>query len=86
MSTRYWFRPRSFGYGATPITWEGWAFTLAMMAVTMVAILTAVMAETHQWPNCRSYQLACLIVVAVTQIVLIVVSRKKTEGEWRWRL
>jgi hypothetical protein len=31
--SRYWFRPKRYGYGATPITWEGWVFTLAIVLV-----------------------------------------------------
>jgi len=22
-----WFRPKTFGWGLTPITWQGWAYT-----------------------------------------------------------
>ena len=22
--TTYWFRPKRYGYGATPVTWQGW--------------------------------------------------------------
>ena len=22
--TEYWFRPKRDGYGATPVTWQGW--------------------------------------------------------------
>ena len=31
--SRYWFKPKRYGYGATPITWEGWVFTLLIVAV-----------------------------------------------------
>jgi len=24
----YWFKPKRYGYGATPATWQGWAVTL----------------------------------------------------------
>ena len=24
----YWFRPKRYGYGATPITWQGWLLTV----------------------------------------------------------
>ena len=24
-----WFRPKTFGWGLTPITWQGWAYTAA---------------------------------------------------------
>ena len=82
---RYWFRPKSFGYGATPVTWEGWLLTLGSMVVTGAAILIAILAEVHTWPNRRISQVICLIVVAVTQFATIIVSRLKTSEDWRWR-
>jgi ABC-type phosphate transport system permease subunit len=81
MSNRYWFRPKSFGYGWTPISWKGWAVTLGSMGVTMAAILTAAFAEAHRWPDRRPFQATCLIVFVATLIVTIVVSRNKTEGD-----
>lgn len=30
MSKR-WFGPRKFGFGVTPISWEGWVFTLLII-------------------------------------------------------
>jgi hypothetical protein len=29
--TEYWFRPKRDGYGATPVTWQGWGGTLAIV-------------------------------------------------------
>jgi hypothetical protein len=29
-----WFKLRTFGYGWTPASWEGWAVTLVWMAVS----------------------------------------------------
>jgi len=41
----YWFKPKRYGYGATPATWQGWAVTLgtvlAMVAVSLYLRLTA---------------------------------------------
>jgi hypothetical protein len=85
MSREYWFRPRSFGYGATPITWEGWAVTLGSAIVTVGAIFAIVISEARNWPDRRPLQAACLIVFVATLIATIVVSRAKTDGEWRWR-
>ncbi len=28
-----WFRPKTFGFGWSPATWEGWAVTAAVVAV-----------------------------------------------------
>ena len=33
MTNRYWFKPKVFGYGASPTTWEGWALVVAYCAV-----------------------------------------------------
>jgi hypothetical protein len=78
--TDYWFRPKRYGYGATPITWQGWAVTLgtvlAMVAVSLYLRLT----ERHDWA------LAALLAFDAAAIAtLFVVSRRKTDGEWRWR-
>ena len=85
MKERYWFRPKSFGYGATPVTWEGWLLTLGSMAVTMGSILVATITEVNNWPDRRVYQVVCLIVVATTMLATIIVSRRKTSEDWRWR-
>lgn len=36
MEARYWFSTKQFGFGwRAPITWEGWAADLAMLAVSL---------------------------------------------------
>lgn len=78
--TAYWFKPKRYGYGATPITWQGWAVTLgtvlAMVAVSSYLRLT----ERHLWA------LAALLAFdAAALFTLFVVIRRKTDGELRWR-
>jgi hypothetical protein len=80
MST-YWFRPKRYGYGATPVTWEGWALTAA--AVAIFAVATMWLARPDQaglagW-------LVWVAISCVTIAVLTVISRRKTNGVWRWR-
>jgi hypothetical protein len=82
MSERYWFRPKSFGYGATPLSWEGWTVTFVSLIVTMSASLIAVFAEIHKCPDRRVLQAACLVVLVTTLIATIIVSRLQTKGRW----
>ena len=76
----YWFKPKRYGYGATPVTWQGWAVTLgtvlAMVAVSLYLPLTA----KSLWAL-----LALLLFDAGALSVLAIVSYRKTEGTWRWR-
>ena len=34
----YWFSPKRFGLGATPVTWQGWALTLGFCAALLIDI------------------------------------------------
>ncbi len=78
--TIYWFKPKRYGYGATPVTWEGWAVTLGtvlgMVAVSLYLRLAA-----------KSLGALVLLLAfdAAAIAVLWIVSRRKTDGEWRWR-
>ena len=72
---KYWFKPKSFGYGATPTTWEGWA----VIFVFIVYLLSLSMMLTQEG-NMGKYFL--YLVVGV--VALIMISKKKTDGEWKW--
>jgi O-antigen/teichoic acid export membrane protein len=78
--TTHWFRPKQYGYGATPVTWQGWVITIAAVIVLVAATysLTALSAiNLWFW--------AVVLIDAVVIAALLVVSRQKTDGEWRWR-
>ena len=80
--TAHWFRPKRYGYGATPVAWQGWALTLAVPAIVVVSILAmhvvAGRADALAW-------LVWAAFVAVLTVIFIRVSRTHTDGEWRWR-
>jgi hypothetical protein len=38
--SRPWFGPKKFGFGVTPISWEGWVCTLlVILAFTGIVVL-----------------------------------------------
>ena len=79
--TTYWFKPKRYGYGATPVTWQGWAITLAFAAVVITATIAArTLGAGEPW---AAVALLAIDIVAIG--TLWIVSRRKTEGEWRWR-
>jgi hypothetical protein len=44
---RPWFGPKKLGWGLSPITWQGWALTAAMVVTVVVLALT--MAAHQLW-------------------------------------
>lgn len=37
-----WFRPKTVGWGLTPITWQGWLYTLCWAAVLVLPFLVLI--------------------------------------------
>jgi hypothetical protein len=77
---RYWFRQRSFGYGATPNTWQGWALTVIGVLLTCAVVMFG--------PAIRDNGLRAIWIVVAVPLVLVlfgILAWRKTEGGWRWR-
>jgi hypothetical protein len=78
--TQYWFRPKRYGYGATPVTWQGWAVTLGTPLAMIAVSLTLGLRERNDWA------LAALVAFdALAFGALFAIACRKTDGEWRWR-
>ena len=70
-----WFAPKRFGYGAgLPISWQGWAMTIAFLAYAFAASI---------WFRDRPIVTVALIVPAL--VTFLVVCARTTRGGWRWR-
>ncbi|HZP78964.1 MAG TPA: hypothetical protein VFB45_22700 [Pseudolabrys sp.] len=76
---QYWFKPKRYGYGATPISWEGWAVIAVDVAIMAVSVSMLV-----REPRSLG-ALLWIAVIAITTAALVYVCRKKTDGVWKWR-
>jgi hypothetical protein len=82
----YWFKPKDYGYGATPISWKGWAAVAGYIAVVLALVLSvaAVPADLPWGP--WAWQIAALaIMIAALSLGFIRLCRTKTDGQWAWR-
>jgi amino acid transporter len=78
---QYWFKPHDYGYGATPVTWQGWGLVLAVVFV--VGAMTALLVSSGR--KDASVILPYLVIVFALLGAVVFVSWHKTNGEWRWR-
>ena len=69
-----WFRPKAFGWGATPARWQGWAATLGY--VTLAALIGN--AASHRGP-------AWLALLVPLTLAFVWLCWAKTDGDWQWR-
>ena len=63
MAGRPWFRPRRYGLGSTPASWQGWVLTGAYVVV--VAVLGATLAASQPLVFWTVFGLATAAFVAV---------------------
>lgn len=71
---KYWFKPKDYGYGAFPITWEGWA----CIVVFVIGVLSTVSTAQESGNLFYLYLIAWIIIISY-------VSKIKTKGDWKWR-
>jgi hypothetical protein len=70
-----WFAPKRYGYGSgMPIAWQGWAVTVAYIAIVLIAIRFL-----------PSRPIVILAVIVPATVTLMVVTARTTRGGWRWR-
>lgn len=70
----YWFKPKRYGFGAVPVTWQGW---LATLSLVVIAAALANLAQ-HGRP-------AFLALLAPLVLGFLWLCWTRTDGGWRWR-
>jgi len=78
---RYWFKPKSHGYGAAPSSWEGWALTIGYVAIVTVLGV---------WMGAEDEQVAerapsFIVITLALTVIFVGIAWRTTEGGWRWR-
>jgi hypothetical protein len=74
----FWFKPRSFGYGATPTTWEGWLVVAAYLLVVAGCVAFTMRDKTF------SSWVGGVAGIAIATTVMTAAAWLKTDGQWIW--
>ncbi len=80
---KYWFKPKRYGYGMYPTTWEGYLTTLALLGVILVLSYINNFFNDQVSLQDTLYYIVELVLVIVLFIYL---TKEKVEGglKWRW--
>lgn len=73
MANNLWFKRKTYGYGWTPATWQGWAVIIIWL-ISFYFVITGINSE-----------LVKLVSILILTGILIFVSYKKGEKpKWQW--
>jgi hypothetical protein len=70
---KYWFKPKKFGYGAYPSTWEGWLTTIGFIGLILYVALNIPDDNPNFYP---------IFIFSIIAFIFLV--KKKTDGDWKW--
>jgi len=75
-----WFRPKRFGFGASPSSWQGWLATAVFIAALPLSrlALRALLAPVDA-------NVAWRIFIPLATLGFVVLVWCKTDGAWAWR-
>jgi hypothetical protein len=84
--TQYWFKPKAYGYGATPANWKGWVATVAFVAVLPIISIVLLASQQNGPSGPGTWQIgAWALTIAALTLGFICLARAKTDGQWAWR-
>lgn len=83
---RFWFKPKSIGYGAYPVTWQGWALIAGFIAIDLAFAYALLGPSSLSGEPPEAGRLAVFLIgTAAFTAAFILVCIARTEGEWKWR-
>jgi hypothetical protein len=84
--TGHWFTPKTYGYGATPANWKGWAATAAFVVAMAAASLVLLAWQSNAGSGPGALRIAVwALAFSMLTLGFIGLARAKTDGQWGWR-
>lgn len=77
--SKLWFKRRRYGYGWTPITWQGWTVVALFLGIVLTSAFR--MPEGPSTKDMVSY----FVFISTLTIILVTVTYKTgPKPKWRW--
>ena len=78
----YWFKRKLFGWGWTPVTWQGWAVVLLYVAGLLAFSFTR---DENSPPNEAAFTFF-LPAILMTATFLLIAYKKGEKPKWQWEI
>lgn len=83
---KYWFKPKRYGYGAYPVTWQGYLFLFVMIGLVLVSAYINGFFNLSQPTIPVESILRFLLDLVILIGLFTALAHDKVDGElaWRW--
>lgn len=79
--SKLWFRRKTYGWGWTPITWEGWLVTLVVVVIPILIRLTA---KAMELEKSTQYFYTWASVPILLMALILICFRFGEKPKWQW--
>jgi hypothetical protein len=84
MSKKLWFKAKTYGWGWTPITWQGWALVVGYL-VLLTLLAFVLLPHTSGSVIDTVHLIAFVLLVLSATFILVGISFQKGEPpRWQW--
>lgn len=74
MNNKLWFKRKLYGWGWTPITWEGWAVIIIWVVFFLFVIKRMNQASVNN----------IIVVFVMTALLIFICYKKGEKPRWQW--
>ena len=80
---KLWFRRKTYGWGWTPITWEGWLVTFVVLVIPLIIRLSA---KAYGLEKSTQYFYTWASVPILLMSLILICFRYGEKPKWQWGL
>lgn len=80
----YWFKRKLYGWGWTPVTWQGWCVTLVYILLVLGLVLTREEAIPGNPDSGSNFLTFALPIIVLTALLIAVAYKKGEKPCWQW--
>lgn len=78
---KYWFTPKKYGYGFSPISWEGWLMTLVLLGLITLSAYTNDFFTDEVMPQ---QGVRFILDLGIFCAIFFLIALPKTRGKLKW--
>ncbi len=80
---KYWFKSKTYGFGMTPTSLEGWLATFVLLGLILASAYANGFFDTITIPT--EQVIRYLLDVTILSTLFVLLFQKQTRGELKWR-
>lgn len=82
----YWFKRKIWGWGWTPVTWQGWLLTLSYVVIITILIINREESIPGNPDSGSNFLVFGLPLIFLTVLFIFIAYKKGEKPKWQWGL